>query len=75
MPTELVLRYDRAADALYIKLKNDRVADSDEIAPGIIVDYNEKGEIIGIEILWFSKRDIDLRKLITEGLETLMIVA
>jgi len=73
MPTEIVLRYDKSVDALYIKLKEDRVAESDEVAPGIIVDYNDRGEVVGIEVLQFSKRDIDIKKLITEGIETLLL--
>jgi len=51
MSTEIVLRYDRSVDALYIKLKEDKVAESDEVAPGIIVDYNDRGEVVGIEVL------------------------
>jgi len=73
IPTEIVLRYDRSVDALYIKLKEDRVAESDEVAPGIIVDYNDRGEVVGIEVLPFSKRDVDIRKLITEGVESLIL--
>ena len=74
MPVELVLKYDKVSDALYIKLKDDAVADSVEVSPGIIVDYNGKGEVIGVEILWFSKRGIDLKKLVVEGLESLMAI-
>jgi len=73
MLTEIVHRYDRSIDALYIKLKEDRVAESDEVAPGVIVDYNDRGEVVGIEILQFSKRDIDIRKLVTEGVESLLL--
>jgi len=69
---ELRVKYDRVADALYIKFRDDRIVDSDEAAPGIIVDYNENGEIVGIEILWFSKRKLDLVKLMTEGPEILV---
>jgi len=69
---ELRIKYDRTADALYIKLGDGPVADSDMIAPGIIVDYNEKGEIIGIEILEFSKQKLDLTKLVIEGPEKLV---
>ncbi len=75
MPVELTLRYDKVGDALYIKLKDDIIADSDEISPGIIVDYGRGGEVIGVEILWFSKRGIDLKKLVVEGLEALMATA
>lgn len=69
---EIRISYDKVADALYIRLKEDRVVDSDEVAPGVIIDFNEKGEIVGIEVLGFSRRDIDLKKLIMEGPETLV---
>ena len=73
--TEFVVKYDSVGDALYIKLRDDRVADSDEVAPGIIVDYNEKGDIVGIEVLWFSKRRLDLSKLVLKGPEVLVTEA
>jgi len=72
---ELRIKYDRIADALYIKLRDEQVADSDMVAPGIIVDYNEKGEIIGIEILEFSKQKLDLTKLVIDGPEKLVAEA
>ncbi len=50
------LKIDRAADALYLKLDDSLVDESEEIVPGIIVDYAESGEIIGIEMLYLSKR-------------------
>ena len=71
MPVELHVKYDRVADSLYIKFRDDRVADSEEVKPGVIVDYNEKGEVVGVEVLWFSRRSIDFKKLIVEGPESL----
>lgn len=50
------LKIDREADALYLKLDNSLVLESEEVAPGIIVDYNEAGVIVGIEMLYLSKR-------------------
>jgi len=41
LPSELRLKYDRLSDALYIRVKEGSIVESDEIAPGIIVDYNE----------------------------------
>jgi len=73
MSSEMILRYDRSVDALYIKLKEDRIVESDEVVPGIIIDYNDKGEIVGVEVLQFSKRSIDIKKLITESIEALLI--
>ncbi|MEB3755898.1 MAG: DUF2283 domain-containing protein [Desulfurococcales archaeon] len=69
---EIRVSYDRVADALYIKLKDDKIVDSDEVAPGVIVDFNDKGEIVGIEVLGFSHRDINLKKLFVEGPEALV---
>lgn len=64
---EYVVSYDPVADAVYIRIREGRVAESDEVAEGVIVDYDENGNIVGIEILEFSKRRVDLNELITKG--------
>ena len=71
---EYLIRYDQFADALYIRVREDKVVNSDEISDGIIVDYNEDGDVIGIEILEFSKRKIDLNELIIKGLKILVSI-
>ena len=43
--------YDEKVDALYIRLKESEYYESDEIKEGVILDYDEQGNIIGIEIL------------------------
>ena len=45
------VHYDEKADAVYIRLRNARYYESDEIKDGVILDYDRKGKIIGIEIL------------------------
>ena len=65
---EYIIRYDPGADALYIKLKEGEVADSEKVGEGVIVDYDDKGEVVGIELLEFSKKRIDLGELIVKGL-------
>ncbi len=75
MPIELRIKYDRITDAIYVRLKDEKVVESDEVAPGVIVDFNEKNEIVGIEVLWASKRKLDLMKLIVEGPEALVSTA
>lgn len=50
------LTVDREADALYFLLDDSLVIESEEVSPGIIIDYNDKNEIVGIEILHLSKR-------------------
>ncbi len=70
-----IIEYDKVADALYIRLTDAgdaKVAESEEIAPGIIVDFDERDNIVGVEILWFSKRRFNLTKLILKGPEVLV---
>lgn len=65
--SEYVIKYDPDADALYIKLREGKVTESDEVEEGLIVDYDEKGNVAGIEVLEFSKKKIDLNELIAKG--------
>ncbi len=50
------LTIDREADALYLDLDEGPAADSEEISPGVILDYNADGKVVGIEMLHLSKR-------------------
>jgi uncharacterized protein YuzE len=50
------LSIDETADALYLQLINKNILESEEIVPGIVVDYDENGEIIGVEVLHLTKR-------------------
>ena len=50
------LKIDREADALYLSLGDAPAAESEEVAPGIIVDYYEQGRAVGIEMLHPSRR-------------------
>jgi len=47
---------DREADALYMRLSDTRIRDSEEVRPGVILDYDEKNNLVGIEILRVSER-------------------
>jgi uncharacterized protein YuzE len=62
------LTVDEKADALYLKLDDSTVLESEEIAPGLVLDYNKEGEIIGIEILKLSQRSkkINFKNLLFE---------
>ena len=50
------LEFDAQADAVYLELTNTEVEESKEIQPGIIMDYDAEGQIVGIEVLYVSKR-------------------
>nr|VFJ49750.1 MAG: Uncharacterized protein YuzE [Candidatus Kentron sp. DK]VFJ61047.1 MAG: Uncharacterized protein YuzE [Candidatus Kentron sp. DK] len=45
------VRIDQEADAVYINLTDHGIEDSEEVADGVIVDYDAIGNIVGVEIL------------------------
>jgi uncharacterized protein YuzE len=47
------------ADAIYVNLTGCPIKDSEEVADGIFVDYDDAGRIVGVEILDASKRTED----------------
>jgi uncharacterized protein YuzE len=50
------LHLDKAADALYLRLDDSKIIESEEIAPGVIVDYDRKNAVVGVEVLHLSRR-------------------
>lgn len=56
--------YDARTDTLTVILRDDSgVAESDEDKPGVILDYDEQGNLISLEILDASKRVSEARKI------------
>jgi uncharacterized protein YuzE len=56
--------YDARTDTLTIILKTDAaVAESDEDTPGIILDYDQDGNLVSLEILDASKRVTEARRI------------
>jgi len=50
------LEYDEAADAACLKLKRSLVVESEEVLPGLIVDFDDSEQIVGVEILRVTSR-------------------
>ncbi len=71
---EFRVSYDKVEDALYIKLKDKEVEDSIEVKNGVIVDIGREEDIIGVEILGFSKKKIDINEIIAKGVESVISV-
>jgi uncharacterized protein YuzE len=50
------VRIDKDDDALYFELDDVEIAESEEIQPGVIMDLDKDGRLVGIEILGLSTR-------------------
>ena len=48
--------YDPEVDVLRIILSKTAIEESDEDKPGVIIDYDKNGNVVGMEILDASKR-------------------
>ena len=50
------LRIDKQSDALYLRLDDAKVIESEQVAPGVIVDFDSKSRVVGLEVLNVSRR-------------------
>jgi uncharacterized protein YuzE len=50
------IEFDQVADALYVQLTDGDIEKSEEIKPGMILDYDANGNVLGLELLYVSKR-------------------
>jgi uncharacterized protein YuzE len=50
------ISYDPQTDILRVLLSNTAIEESDEDKPGLILDYDKQGNIVGLEVLDASKR-------------------
>ena len=66
------LAIDNAADALYLNLSEGAIAETRQVAPGVMLDYDAEGRVVGIEMLSLSTRatGVDLQRVLVETLGT-----
>ena len=50
------LKVDKENDALYLRLDESSIVESEEVQPGVVLDFNADGKVVGIEILNLSIR-------------------
>jgi uncharacterized protein YuzE len=50
------LKVDKENDAIYFRLDDSKIIESEEVEKDLILDFNESGNIVGIEILNISQR-------------------
>ncbi|MBA2441095.1 MAG: DUF2283 domain-containing protein [Rubrobacter sp.] len=61
--------YWKDTDTMYITVREDAKGyESEEIAPGVVADFDEAGKVLGLEIYDRASEKVDLSVLATEGL-------
>lgn len=45
------MKLDQESDALYLRIREDPIEESEEVSKGLIVDYDSSGKVVGIELL------------------------
>lgn len=53
---EMRLKIDKENDALYFRLDESAIVESEEVQPGVILDFDKNNQVVGIEILNLSAR-------------------
>lgn len=51
------IEYDPEVDALYVRLTESEIIESEQVQPGIILDFDADGKVVGVEVLNASKRE------------------
>ena len=64
------IEYDQEANALYITLRQTTVAKTNEVAENLIIDLDDSGSLIGIEVLHVRQllKPEDLARITVENL-------
>jgi len=50
------MHYDEQSDALYLRLDESKIVESEEVQPGIVLDFDVNNQVVGVEILRVKER-------------------
>ena len=50
------VHFDQTTDAIYFRLDDSDIMESEEVKPGVILDFNENNQVVGVEIRNVGKR-------------------
>jgi uncharacterized protein YuzE len=50
------LTVDPEVDAFYLRLNEAKIVDSEQVASGVVLDYDAEDNVVGVEVLHLSKR-------------------
>ncbi len=59
------LNVNRESGALYLRLDDSPIVESDEVSPKVVLDYNESNEVVGV----LNPLPLSIRRLVTAGIE------
>lgn len=49
------MQYDKDADALYVRFADGKIIESEEVSPGVVIDFDQDGKIVALELLSASR--------------------
>jgi uncharacterized protein YuzE len=52
----MTIDFDKEAQAIYFRLNDSAIVESEEIAPGVVYDFDKDNAVVGIEILNLSHK-------------------
>lgn len=64
------IEYSRSVDALYVRFREAKIADSVDIEKGVTADLDENGHIVGLEILDASEK-LNMSDIVNISIENL----
>jgi uncharacterized protein YuzE len=50
------VQFDEKADAIYFRLDESEIVESEEVHPGIVLDFNSQNEVVALEVLRVKSR-------------------
>jgi uncharacterized protein YuzE len=50
------VEFDEQADAVYVRLDETPIVESEEVQPGVVLDFDEGHQVVGVEILGVKGR-------------------
>ena len=50
------VHFDQQSDAIYFRLDDSKIIESEEVKPGVILDFNDKNQVVGVELLNVKQR-------------------
>lgn len=62
------LHYDPKTDSLYLRLTDSDVVESEEVRPGVVLDFDDKDQVVAIEVLNL-KQNMPDADVVGKGLE------